>query len=76
MFVAVIGLITTEIFLVATYLPSSVYVNAVLVTLAYYNMTGLARNWLLEIKERRILKRYVIISAVTFLIILATAKWF
>lgn len=75
-YMLIITLITTEIFWAASFLSSSIYVNALLVTISYYLMTGLARNWLLEIKEFKVIKRYLVISFVSLIIILVTAKWF
>jgi len=75
-FILVISLILAEVFIAVSYLPTSVYVNSLLVTLTYYLMTGLGRNWLLDIKETKVVWRYVIITAICFIIILLTAKWF
>ena len=73
--VAVITLVTGELFLAVSFLPTSVYVNALLMTLGYYTMTGLARNWLLNIRERRVIARYLLISCSILVIMLLTAKW-
>lgn len=73
--VAVITLVTGELFLAVSFLPTSVYVNGLLMTLGYYTMTGLARNWSLNIRERRVVVRYLLISFSILVIILLTAKW-
>lgn len=74
-FIAVITLVTGELFLAVSFLPTSVYVNGLLITLGYYTMTGLARNWLLNIRERQVTRRYLLISLSVLVIILLTAKW-
>ena len=75
-YIIVIAVVLSEIFLSVSFLPTSIYVNGLIVTLGYYLTAGLARNWLLGIKEDRVIKRYFIISLVILLIILLTAKWF
>ena len=76
LYILVITLITAEIFWSVSFLPTSVYVNGLIVTLGYYLMTGLARNWLLGVRQLKALKRYLLISALCFIIIIVTAKWF
>lgn len=75
-YVAVITLIISEAFLVVHQLPSSIYVNGLIITLGFYLMTGLSRNWFLGIKEKKVLKRYLLISIAFLLLVLVTAKWF
>ena len=75
-YLIVITLIITEMFLVVSFLPTSVYVNGFIVTISYYLIGGLSRNWLLGNKERKVVSRYLITSVITLIIILATAKWF
>jgi hypothetical protein len=75
-YISVITIVATEIFWAVGFLPTSVYVNGLVVTISYYLMTGLARNWLLGIQEGKVIKRYLLISTITLIIILATAKWF
>lgn len=75
-YLAVISLITTELFYAVSLLPTSVYVNGLLVAIGYYSMAGLARNWLLDIREEKVVRRYLLISSVSLILILITAKWF
>ncbi|MFA6322586.1 MAG: hypothetical protein WCX71_03870 [Candidatus Buchananbacteria bacterium] len=75
-YLAVISLLTAELFWIVNYLPTSIYVNGLMVTLGYYLMSGLSRNWLLGIRDSQVIKRYLIIGSFILLIILITAKWF
>ena len=75
-YVLVISIATLQVFMVVSFLPTSIYVSGLLVTLAYYVMTGISRNWLLDIKDKKVIQRYLIISSVFFILILLTAKWF
>ena len=75
-YVLVITLLTTEIFWAVIFLPTSVYVNGIIVTIGYYLITGLIRNWLLEIRGKKVVFRYLLISVICLIIILVTAKWF
>jgi len=72
---AVIVLSVTEVFYVVSFLPTSVYVNGFLVAICYYLISGLIRNWLLDIRENRVIKRYLVVSILCIVIILLTAKW-
>jgi len=72
---AILVLLTGEVFYVVSFLPTSVYVNGLIVALAYYFFSGLIRNWLLDIRESLVIKRYLIVSLVCLIIILLTAKW-
>ncbi|MFA6410067.1 MAG: hypothetical protein WCW26_00615 [Candidatus Buchananbacteria bacterium] len=75
-YITAITVAITEIFLAASFLPTSFYVSGLIVTVSYYLMTGLAQNWLIDIKEARVVKRYLLIGVVSLIIILITAKWF
>ncbi|MFA6254861.1 MAG: hypothetical protein WC675_02355 [Patescibacteria group bacterium] len=75
-YILVVTILISEIFWAAIFLPTSVYVSGLIVTISYYLVGGLARNWLLEIKESKVVKRYLLISVLALIIILATAKWF
>ncbi len=74
-YLVIITLITEELFLATRFLPTSVYVNSLIITSAYYLLSGLARNWLLGIQEIKVIKRYLIITFICLVIILITAKW-
>lgn len=75
-YLAVSILATTEVFLAVSFLPTSVYVGGLIVALVYYLITGLLRNLFLGIKEKSVIRRYLLISLVVFLMIMVTAKWF
>src|SRR3989344_2163796 len=73
-YLALTTLILTEIFWAVNFLPSSVYVQSIIVTIAYYLLSGIIRNWLNNIREGKVIKRYLIISLICLVIILASAK--
>lgn len=75
-YIAVASVVTLEIFLAVSFLPTSAYVSGLIVALIYYLITGLWRNLFLGVKEKKVIKRYLLISIIVFLIIMATAKWF
>ena len=75
-YVIIITLATVEIFWAVSFLPTSIYVNGMVVVISYYLLAGLARNWLLGIRGRKVVKRYLLISFVALAIVLLTAKWF
>ena len=73
--VLVIAIVVTEIFAVVNFLPTSVYVSGLIVTVVYYLLSGLSRNWLLNIRESRVVVRYLTISFISLMLILLSAKW-
>ncbi len=75
-YLAVITVISTELFVAVYFLPTSMYVGGVLLATSYYLMIGLARNWLLDVKEPSVVKRYVGVSMAVIVAVLLTAKWF
>lgn len=75
-YILVVALVTFEIFYAVRFLPTSFYVSGMLVTIGYYFMSGLTRNYLLDIKDSTVMKRYAIISISALVIIVLTAKWF
>ena len=74
-YIIIFSLILLELFWVISFLPTSVYVNGLIIALAYYVMAGLSRNWLLGNLEKSVIKRYLLVSLVCFIVILITAKW-
>ncbi len=75
-YILVIGLVSSQVYLAASYLPTSVYVSGLLVALTFYAVSGISRNWLLEIKNKNVFYRYLLISLISAVVILLTAKWF
>jgi len=75
-YVVVITLIAAEIFWAVSFLPTSVYINGLIVTIVYYLITGLARNRLLGVWQKQVIKRYLLISLISLAVVLLSAKWF
>ncbi|MCL5794879.1 MAG: hypothetical protein M1338_00765 [Patescibacteria group bacterium] len=75
-YIVIITLLIAELFWTVSFLPTSVYVNGMIMAILFYLLGGLARNWLLEIRESKVLRRYLFNSLFVFIIILLTAKWF
>ena len=71
----IISFIITELYLAIILLPTSVYVNGFILTVGYYIMSGLAKNWLLSIRDKSVFARYLTIGFILFIIILVSAKW-
>ena len=75
-YVSIITLAVSQVFVAVSYLPSSMYVNGILVTLSYYFMSGIARNWLLDIKDTKVIRRYLLLALIAAGVVLLSAKWF
>ena len=74
-YVVALTLGTIELLWVVSFLPTSVYVGALLLTAAYYIASGLARNQILGTLGRTVLTRYFLFGFSAILLVLLTAKW-
>lgn len=75
LFMVGISIIMAEIFLAIYYLPTSVYVNAIILTIVYYIITGITRNYFIKILDLKVALRYFIVGFISLTVILFTAKW-
>jgi len=74
-YILLITLLVSEGFWALAFLPTSIYVNALLLSVVYYVVVGLTLNQLLGILNRSVVKRYVTIVSIIILTILLSAKW-
>jgi len=74
-YLVIVSLVEGEFFWVINFLPSSLYVNAFIITIVYYMMIGVSRNHLLGMLNRSVFLRYFFISIVSLSVALITAKW-
>ena len=73
-YLAVLPLISVELLWAISFLPTSNYVGALVLTAGYYVASGLTRNQLLGTLHRRVAVRYVAIGVSCLLAVLLTAK--
>jgi hypothetical protein len=71
----VIALIVAEMFWATIFLPSSYLVNGIVIAISYYFLVGIFRYWLLKSLDKKVFKRYIIISVSVFLLVAVTARW-
>ncbi|MFZ5364941.1 MAG: hypothetical protein ACOZBH_01935 [Patescibacteria group bacterium] len=74
-FIVAIAVVLVELFAAIYYLPTGFYVNAFILTVAFYLMTGLARAFLSGSLDKKKIINFLAISAVCLVAILATARW-
>jgi len=74
-FIFTIGVVMVELFCAVYYLPTSFYINAFILTIAFYLMTGLGRYFLLGSLDKKKVINFLIVSVVCLTVILATAQW-
>lgn len=70
------SILTTEFFVTLAFLPSGLYTNAALITVFFYLFLGLTRAQVHHKLSAAVVKRYVLISAILFIIILSSTDWF
>lgn len=71
----IVPLIVTEIFLAVGFLPTSVYMNAALVTVSYYLLIGITKNHLLNMLHAKVIRRYLGIFILCLAILFVSAKY-
>lgn len=70
-----IALLTAELFWTLSYLPSSYLVNGFLLTVMLYVIVNLGRFRMKQELQPVIVRRYLLISALVVLLVVATARW-
>lgn len=68
-------LLAIEFFWVVSFLPTSFYVNGLILAVVYYFILGLIYSHLLDKLDKRVIRRYALVSLGALVIILGTARW-
>jgi len=74
-FVVLISLIISEMYLSIDFLPTSYFVNAVILTTFYYFLINVSREYLLNLLNKKTVIKYSIVSIIVLILTLATAPW-
>jgi len=75
LFIFVISLLTLQLFVVVSYLPSSYYLNAFLLTMAIYIMIGLSKKFLKSELNKKAVISYLLVGGISLIAVLLTAQW-
>lgn len=75
LFSLLVTILMLELFWAFVFLPNNFYVNALLLSISYYVLWGILRAHLLKLLATRLLLRYIIVGAVTVIIVLLTSQW-
>lgn len=70
------SILTTEFFVTLAFLPSGLYTNAALITLFFYLFLGLTRAQVHHKLSASVVRRYVGVAVVLFVVILLSTDWF
>lgn len=73
--ILILGLIIAEIFVAVSFLPTSFYVNGLLLAGFYYGLAGLSRAYILKTLDKKVFLRYTVFSLLIIIAVLATARW-
>ena len=71
----VIAILCAQVFWVVGFLPSGVYVNALIVTTVLYVVLNISRYYLIDRLARAVWMRYFIVGLSVLLLALITARW-
>ncbi len=71
----IINLILLELFIAVNFLPTGIYVDGFILTVAYYAMANIISNHLAGKLKKSALLWYLIISILMLLLVLFTAQW-
>jgi hypothetical protein len=74
-FILVIVAILAELFVAVSYLPTSYYVNAFILSIALTLMLVLSRNFFVASLTKKKIISHLAVSSIILLIVLLTAKW-
>ncbi len=69
------GWLLVQLFVAISFLPTSFFVNAALVSVVFYVFLGVVRARLLQRLSEEVTRRYAIFGAALFVLILVTAQW-
>lgn len=72
---AATGFLATEAFIAISYLPTQVYVEALLMAVVFYGLVGITKLWAQEDFRHSQWLPYVIVSAFCFLLTLGSSLW-
>lgn len=75
LFIFTITLIIVELFSIILILPTSIYVNGLLLTSIFYILTGLSKEYLLQDLEKKVIIKYITITLILLTLTLITARW-
>ena len=74
LFTIIPTLVLIEIFWSLSFLPTSIYVNAFIITVSYYLIAGIVRSRLLGVINSKIIKRYLFVGGACLILIVLTAR--
>jgi hypothetical protein len=69
------AVLVTELFLVMTFLPIGFYTSAALLTVFFYSFLGMLRAHFVKKLTKSVVRRYVLISLLLFVMLIASAQW-
>ncbi|MDD5043883.1 MAG: hypothetical protein PHD51_04730 [Patescibacteria group bacterium] len=75
LYLIIINLILAEIFLAVSFLPTTFYVNGLILTVGYFILSGVSKDSIAKRLDSRRLTYYFFIGGAALIICLATAKW-
>lgn len=75
LFVLIIILVLTEIFIAVSYLPTGFYVNSFIIVLSYYLMLGFSKHYLSQTLNKKRSWMFILIGGLCLLAVLFSAKW-
>jgi len=75
LFIVFLCLITAQLFIALSYLPTSYYVNAFILVLTSYLMLGMSKASIQNVLDKKKIVSYLTVGSVLFLLVLGTAQW-
>ena len=75
LFILIIALIITETFSVIAQLPSSHFVNGLIIAIFYYIISGIFKSYLLNTLTRKNVLQYIMLGTIVLIGTIVTASW-
>jgi len=74
-FIIITALIAAELFVAISYLPTSYYVNAFMITISLYLVLNLGKLFLLDLLNKRRIINHIVVATIALLAVILTARW-
>jgi hypothetical protein len=75
LYILIIDLLAVELFWTLLFLPHTFYLKGLVITVVYYIIINLSRNYLINLLNKKMVWRYLLVGGIILLLSLVTAQW-
>jgi hypothetical protein len=74
-YLMVINIIILEVFWALTFLPANFYISSIILTILFYLIWGVFKAQLIQQLEKKLIRRYLIITLILLILVIFTSNW-